>query len=159
LSYEYVSHFVKEKKKVLYFSVEVGSGLLLAYIARNFYKTPLHNIMNGTKDINLNDFENLYLYDNVRDLSKICEIVNIEKPDIVFIDYAQGVRCDGASIFDRTTTYALTIQALAIESNATIFSLSQLNNDSKNKEGGDVTLKGSGDLFSASDVIITLSKD
>jgi hypothetical protein len=82
-----------------------------------------------------------------------------ERPDYVFIDYAQAVRCEWAWIYEKTTNYAQSIQALAIESNATIFSLSQLNNDSRNKEGGDVTLKGSGDLFSASDVIITLSKD
>lgn len=115
--------------------------------------------MDGSATINANDFESLYLYDNVRDLATISKIVMEEKPDFVFIDYAQWVRCEGSSIYERTTTYALAIQALAIESNATIFSLSQLNNDSKNKDGGDVTLKGSGDLFSASDVIITLSKD
>lgn len=159
LSYEYVSHFIKQNKKILYFSVEVGAWLLLAYIARNFYKTPLQNIMNGTRNININDFENLYLYDNVRDLWKICEIVKAEKPDIVFIDFAQWVRCEWSSIYERTTTYALNIQALAIETNATIFTLSQLNNDSKNKEWWDVTLKWSGDLFSSSDVIITLSKE
>jgi hypothetical protein len=159
LSYEYASYFVKQKKKVFYFSIEVDSGLLLSYIARNFYKVPHKSIMNREHKINPNDFENLYLYDTVRDLDTISKIVMEEKPDYVFIDYAQGVRCEWAWIYEKTTNYAQSIQALAIESNATIFSLSQLNNDSRNKEGGDVTLKGSGDLFSASDVIITLSKD
>ena len=159
LSYEYASYFVQQKKKVFYFSIEVDSWLLLSYIARNFYKTPHQNIMNRSSKINPNDFENLYLYDNVRDLETISKIVTEEKPDYVFIDYAQGVRCEWAWIYEKTTNYAQSIQALAIESNATIFSLSQLNNDSRNKEGGDVTLKGSGDLFSASDVIITLSKE
>ncbi len=159
LSYEYASYFVKQKKKVFYFSIEVDSGLLLSYIARNYYKIPHRQIMNCEYKINANDFENLYLYDTVRDLETISKIVMAEKPDFVFIDYAQGIRCEGSSIYERTTFYALAIQALAIESNATIFSLSQLNNDSRNKEGGDVTLKWSGDLFSASDVIITLSKD
>lgn len=159
LSYEYASYFVQQKKKVFYFSIEVDSWLLLSYIARNFYKTPHQNIMNRSFKINPNDFENLYLYDNVRDLETISKIVMEERPDYVFIDYAQGVRCEWAWIYEKTTNYAQSIQALAIESNATIFSLSQLNNDSRNKEGGDVTLKGSGDLFSASDVIITLSKD
>jgi hypothetical protein len=159
LSYEYASYFVKQRKKVLYFSVEVDSWLLLSYIARNYYKTPHRQIMNQEFKINPNDFETLYLYDTVRDLDTMSKIVMEEKPDFVFIDYAQGVRCEGASIFERTTSYALAIQALAIESNATIFSLSQLNNDSRNKDAGDVTLKWSGDLFSASDVIITISKD
>lgn len=159
LSYEYASYFVKQKKKVLYFSIEVDSGLLLSYIARNFYKVPHKNIMNREHKINPNDFDNLYLYDTVRDLETISKIVMEEKPEYVFIDYAQWVRCEWTWIYEKTTNYAQSIQALAIESNATIFSLSQLNNDSRNKEGGDVTLKGSGDLFSASDVIITLSKD
>lgn len=159
LSYEYASYFVKQKKKVLYFSIEVDSWLLLSYIARNFYKTSHKSIMNREYKINPNDFDNLYLYDTVRDLETISKIVMEEKPEYVFIDYAQGVRCEWAWIYEKTTNYAQSIQALAIESNATIFSLSQLNNDSRNKEGGDVTLKGSGDLFSASDVIITLSKD
>ena len=115
--------------------------------------------MNWNTKIDPNHFETLYLYDNVRDLDTISKIVMEEKPDFVFIDYAQGIRCEWSSIYERTTTYALSIQALAIESNAIIFSLSQLNNDSRNKEWGDVTLKWSGDLFSASDVIITLSRD
>ncbi len=159
LSYEYASFFVKQRKKVLYFSVEVDSGLLLSYIARNYYKVPHKNIMNREHKINPNDFDTLYLYDTVRDLETMSKIVMEEKPDYVFIDYAQGVRCEWAGIYEKTTNYAQSIQALAIESNATIFSLSQLNNDSRNKDGGDVTLKWSGDLFSASDVIITLSKD
>lgn len=159
LSYEYASYFVKQKKKVLYFSVEVDSGLLLSYIARNYYKVPHREIMNRVYKIDTNDFENLYLYDTVRDLETIMKIVMAEKPDYVFIDYAQGVRCEWSSIYERTTNYALAIQALAIETNATIFSLSQLNNDSRNKEGWDVTLKWSWDLFAASDAIITLSKD
>ena len=159
LSYEYAAYFVKQKKKVLYFSVEVDAGLLLSYIARNFYRVDHKEIMQWSASIDPNDFESLHLYDNVRDLETISKIVIEESPDYVFIDYAQGVRCDWSSIFERTTNYALSIQALAIESNATIFSLSQLNNESRNKEGWDVTLKGSGDLFSASDVIITLSKD
>lgn len=159
LSYEYASYFVEKKKKVLYFSVEVDAGLLLSYIARNYYKKSHSSIMKWETKIDPNHFETLHLYDNVRDLETISKIVMDEKPDFVFIDYAQGVRCEWSWIYEKTTNYALSIQALAIESNATIFSLSQLNNDSRNKEWGDVTLKWSGDLFSASDVIITLSKE
>jgi len=159
LSYEYASYFVQQKKKVFYFSIEVDAWLLLSYIARNYYKKSHSSIMNWNTKIDPNHFETLYLYDNVRDLDTISKIVMEEKPDFVFIDYAQGIRCEWSSIYERTTTYALSIQALAIESNAIIFSLSQLNNDSRNKEWGDVTLKWSGDLFSASDVIITLSRD
>jgi predicted ATP-dependent serine protease len=94
LSYEYASYFVKQKKKVFYFSVEVDSGLLLSYIARNYYRVSHRNIMNREHKINSNDFENLYLYDNVRDLETISKIVMEERPDYVFIDYAQAVRCE-----------------------------------------------------------------
>jgi len=94
LSYEYASYFVKQRKKVLYFSVEVDSGLLLSYIARNFYKVPHKSIMDRQHKINANDFDTLYIYDNVRDLETMSKIVMEEKPDYVFIDYAQGVRCE-----------------------------------------------------------------
>lgn len=159
LSYEYAAYFLQQWKKVLYFSVEVDTGLLLWYIARNYTRKALSSIMRGDASLNPEHFKNLYLYDTVRSLDKISEIVNEEKPDFVFIDYAQWVKCEWVWSFEQLKNYSFWIQQLAIESNATIFSLSQVNNDSRNKDWWEVTLKWSWDLFAASDVIIILAQE
>lgn len=57
------------------------------------------------------------------------------------------------------TKIAGELQQLAIRNNIVVFNLSQVNNDSRNKEGGTVMLKGSGALFHSSDVIFILYED
>lgn len=77
----------------------------------------------------------------------------------MFLDFIQGFDCHGASEYEKMTKLATEIQQMAIRNNIVVFTLSQVNNDSRNKDGGSVTLKGSGALFASSDVIMILSED
>jgi hypothetical protein len=56
------------------------------------------------------------------------------KPDYLFIDFIQSIRHIGVNEYDRITNLAIDMQELAIKTNITIFSLSQVNNDSRNSD-------------------------
>lgn len=130
-SYEYARHAIKAGKRVMYFSTEVDRGLLLCHLAKFVYRTSQDFIMKNPGQIDPSNFRNTLLYDNVRNLSDIDRMVRLERPDVVFIDFAQNVHCPGSSENERMTNYATTIQQMAIDTNATVFSLSQVNNASR----------------------------
>ena len=158
-SYEYAQYFLRAWKKVAYFSIEVDTGLLLWYIAKAFYKREFNLILNWTVPLNKNDFKNLYLYDNINTLDWIIKTVELEKPDVVFIDFIQWFHCSWVWEYEKMTMLAGEIQKMAIRNNVIVFSLSQVNNDSRNKEWAQVMLKWSWALFQSSDVIFILYED
>lgn len=159
LSYEYASYFLKKWKKVLFISTEVWSGELLGYIARNLYRQPYYSILKWEYDINLDHFSKLHLYDNVHTFKEIEKLAEEIQPDIVFIDFIQSINHDWASEYEKTTNLAIDMQKLAIDKNITIFSLSQVNNASRNSDSTAITLKWSWALFASSDVIFTLYRE
>jgi len=157
LSYSYAQDFVKQGKKVLYFSLEVDKWFLLTDILSAYYSIPKSEVFN--KSINPNNFRNLKIYDDVLDLESIKQISRKENPDIIFIDFAQNVQCEWTSEYEKMTAYALGIQQFAIETWITIFSLSQVSNTSRNSDDSSATLKGSWALFASSDVIFLLYRE
>jgi len=70
------------------------------------------------------------MFDDIYDLQEIEQTINLIKPDIVFIDFVQNINVFGATGYEAMATIARKIQQIAIQSNATIFSLSQLSNSS-----------------------------
>ena len=159
LSYEYASYFLKKWKKILFISTEVWSGELLGYIARNLYRQPYYSILKWEYDINLDHFSKLHLYDNVHTFKEIEKLAEEIQPDIIFIDFIQSINHDWASEYEKTTNLAIDMQKLAIDKNITIFSLSQVNNASRNSDSTAITLKWSWALFASSDVIFTLYRE
>ncbi len=158
LAYEYASYYIQQGKKVLFISTEVGKWDLLAYILRNYYRADYKKVIKWDININRDDFKNLFLYDNIHTFNGISEIVKEKQPDIVFIDYIQSIKHEWWGDYERMTNLAIDMQQLAIAEKTSIFSLSQVNNDSRNKDWTSITLKGSGALFAASDVIFWLSR-
>lgn len=158
-SYEYAQYFIKKNQKVMYFSVEVDTGLLLGYIAKAYYKHDFQEFLSGKAIINKEHFKNLYLYDNISNLDTIIKTIELEKPDVVFIDFVQNLNCPGSSEYEKMTKIAVDIQQMAIRNNIVVFSLSQVNNDSKGKDWASTTLKGSGSLFASTDVIFILFEE
>lgn len=158
-SYEYAQYFLKQWKKVAYFSIEVDTWLLLWYIAKAYYKQKFSDILWWTMEIKKDLFKNLYLYDNINSLDMLSKTIELERPDIVFIDFIQWFECQWNSEYEKMTKLATEIQHLAIKYNIVIFNLSQVNNDSRNKDGWSVTLKGSWALFHSSDVILIIHED
>lgn len=156
-SYAYVQHFLKMGKKVGYFSLEVDIGMLLSHVAKSYYAENYTNIMMGNRKVIREDFQNLFLYDDVFTVADIHKITEKEWFDVIFIDYIQALHGKGSSSTEKFEEIALGIQQVGIQTNAVVFSISQVNNESRGKSGDSVTLKGSGSFFAASDVVFILS--
>jgi len=157
-SYAYVCDLLKKGKKVTFFSLEVTRWVLLSNIIRCYYNKEQHEIMNTDFYIEMADFENLTIYDRKTKLEDIKNITRVEKPDVMFLDFVQNIEELGASEYENMTKCWKQLQALAIETNTTIFNISQVGNDSRMK-GSTMQPKGSGQLFFSSDVIIWLYND
>jgi len=158
-SYEYARYFLKQWKKVVYISIEVDTWLLLWYIAKAYYKKQFDSILNWSSKIDRDDFSNLFLYDNISTLDWIIKTVELEKPDIVFIDFIQWINCSWQWEYEKMTMLAWEIQKMAIRNQCVVFNLSQVNNDSRDKEWSKVMLKWSWALFQSSDVIFILYEE
>ncbi len=157
-SYNYVNHFLNAGKKVIFFSLEVDSGMVLWNLCCNRYNKDFNDLQ--LEDIAQKDFDNLYIYDTAYDIADIATITEQIKPDIIFIDFVQNVQCQGSSEYERMSMIARDMQQLAIQYDVTVFSLSQLSNSAgKDVTRGDssfIPLKGAGELYASSDVIFLL---
>lgn len=158
ISYAYACDFLKKWKKVLYFSLEVTRGILMTNILRCYYGHTYPEIMDENYYFNMDDFQNLKVYDNKTKLEDIKNITRIEKPDIVFIDFVQNIEGLWLSEYENMTRCAKEIQTLAIETDTTIFPISQVWNESRFKTET-MQPKGSWQLFFSSDTILWLYKD
>lgn len=158
ISYAYACDFLKKWKKVLFFSLEVTRGILMTNILRCYYKHSYLSIMDKEYHFEMEDFKNLKIYDNKTKLEDIKNITRIEKPDIVFIDFVQNIEGLWLSEYENMTRCAKEIQSLAIETNTTIFPISQVWNESRFKSDT-MQPKWSGQLFFSADVILGLYRD
>lgn len=157
-SYAYVCDLLKKGKKVVFFSLEVTKWVLMTNIIRCYYNKNQQEIMNPDFYFEMWDFENLKVYDDKKKLEDIKNVTRAEKPDVVFIDFVQNIEALGKSEYENMTTCWKEIQALAIETNATIFNISQVSNESRYKTDS-MQPKGSWQLFFSSDVIVWLYND
>jgi replicative DNA helicase len=157
-SYAYVCDLLKKGKKVVFFSLEVTKWVLMTNIIRCYYNKNQQEIMNPDFYFEMWDFENLKVYDDKKKLEDIKNTTRAEKPDVVFIDFVQNIESLGKSEYENMTTCWKEIQALAIETNATIFNISQVSNESRYKTDS-MQPKWSWQLFFSSDVIVWLYKD
>ena len=157
-AYNYVNHFLNAGKKVVFFSLEVDSGMVLWNLCCNRYNKDFNALQ--LEDVVQSDFNNLYIYDTAYAMDDIINITEQIKPDIVFIDFVQNVQCQGSSEYERMSTIARDMQQLAIQFDVTVFSLSQLSNSAgKDVTRGDssfIPLKGAGELYASSDVVFLL---
>jgi predicted ATP-dependent serine protease len=154
LSYEYASFFLKQWKKVMFVSTETSIWELVLYVSRNFYRENYFNIQNWDFKIKQDDLKNFIPFDDVFSLDDINKKIHEYKPDIVFIDFIQSIQAPWTSDYERLSNLAVWIQKTAIQNNITIFSLSQVNNDSRNTTN--IVLKWSWWLFASSDIVIWL---
>lgn len=158
-AYTYCNHYIRKWKRVHFYSLEVDVWMVLRNLACNRYKKRFGEL--EMSDINEQDFENIRIYDDKYTMDAIIENVMEMKPDIVFIDFVQNVQCPGNSEYERMSTIARDVQQLAIQSGATVFSLSQVSNstgrDISKWDRSFVTLKGAGELYASSEVVLLLS--
>lgn len=160
-SYNYVNHFLWVGKKVIFFSLEVDSGMVLWNLACNKYDKNFSELQ--LEDITGSDFDWLQIYDTCYNIWDIIEVTEREKPDIVFIDFVQNVQCQWSSEYERMSTIARDMQQMAIVYDVTVFSLSQLSNsagrDATRGDSDFIPLKWAGELYASSDVIFLLHPD
>ena len=158
-SYSYMADALKKWKKVLVFSLEVQKEMLFNLLLKAYYNVSQKDIVKDNFSIKLEDFQNLIVYDNLYKLEEIKATTKLEKPDIIFIDFIQNVQAKWNSEYEQMTKIAQELQRIAIETNITIFSISQANNDSRFKESNKIQPKWSWAIFASSDVILALSRD
>lgn len=154
-AYSLIPTMLKQWKKVIFFSLEVQQDILFMNIAKAYYNLTLHDFFKGFQ-INKEDFKNLYIYDNIYDLEKVEAISKTKKPDIIFIDYIQNLQTVWNSEYEKMSKIAVWLQRLAIQTNITVFSISQANNESRFKNTAWIQPKWSWAIFSSSDVILWL---
>lgn len=157
-SYGYVNHFLKQGKKVLFISLEVDKGLLLQHLMCNMYNKYANELTDD--DIDLTDFDNLYIFDELYKLSVIEEVLYDFRPDVCIIDFVQNIQVDNQSGYEAMAQVARKIQELSIKTNATMFCLSQLSNtvarDVSSWKTDFIALKWAWEFIASSDVVFLL---
>lgn len=158
-SYSFVTDWLKKWKKIIFFSLEVQKEMLLNLLLKSYYNISQKEILKDDFFFNMEDFKNLEVYDDIYSLDEMKSIVQSHNPDLVFIDFIQNVDTQWGSEYEKMTKVAQDIQKLAIKTNATIFSVSQANNDSRFKDTWKIQPKWSGAIFASSDIILALGRD
>ena len=157
--YWYVNHVLNMWKKVIFISLEVDKGLLFQHLCCNRY-----NVYNrGLKDenIDITDFANLLIFDDIYNIDEIEELILSEKPDMCVIDFIQNIQVTMMSWYEAMAMVARKLQEIAIRSNTIMMDLSQISNDTARElsKGNTsfITLKGAWEFIASSDVVILLS--
>lgn len=165
LSYFMTNNFLKQNKKVCYFSLEVMAEKVLLNLLANFYKKDYTPLAKGKDMIDFWKFydiadKNLDILDKLFDISEIVNYVELSKPDIVVIDFIQNITCrSGTSEYEKMTHIAVEIQKLAIRNKIAILDLSQVSNEGTNyKIWWMIPSKWSGALVASTDVWLMLYK-
>ena len=155
-SYNYIVNALKEWKRVKVFSTEEQKNKVFLNIIKAYYWKTINDYM---KDyiINMEDFEYLTVYDNLYKLDDILK--ETKKDDVIFIDFIQNLKVHWNWEYEQMTNASIELQRKAIQDNNIIFVLSQVNNESRNREANYMQPKWSWAIFASSDVILALYKD
>lgn len=159
-AYAHIPFFLKQWKKIMFVSMEESELDIFGNIACSYYSHSIEK--QGDIKINYKDFENLICVDNAHKTEEIRNLVDIHRPDILFIDYIQAV-FEKWSQYEKWALVALAVQKIAIEFYCTVFSLSQLSNDAMREVKNDlqwwtILLKWAWEYYAASDVILVLQR-
>lgn len=157
--YSIMAHAVRQGKKCLFLSLEVESGIVLANLASSYLRKPYMDVLkDGNCHMSLPK-ELIQIVDDKYEFNELKDAVESVKPDYVFLDFVQNVRNGSGNEYESMSKTAVQLQELAKKANVALFVVSQVPNESRFKEGDNVTLKGSGSLFSSSDCILMLTRD
>lgn len=164
LAYSHASWFLKKWYKVLFVSVEESEEDMFWNIVSAYTWVDLNRLWET--QINEKDYENLVLSDTAKTTIQIDDLVKAHNPRIVFIDYAQWLQSKWSSIYEKQSNIAMWIQQIAIQNQCTVFSLSQLSNETIKEimnrwlENLDiVSLKWAWEYYAWSDVIMVLARE
>jgi predicted ATP-dependent serine protease len=159
LAYSFLTHALKQGKKCLFVSLEVESKVVLRFVTRCYLGKTDQQVRSEANCHMAVPKDLLRIVDDKYDFASMATAVRDYKPDFVFLDFVQNLRNGTGSEYEVMTRNAAMLQELAKTENVTMVVVSQVNNDSRFKDGEAVTLRGSGALFHSSDLILTLHRD
>jgi len=157
-SYSYVTDALKKWKKVVFFSLEVQKEVLFNNLLKSYYNINQTQIISWSYNFEEDHFKNLIIYDDKYKLDEIKGISKTEKADIIFIDFIQNIQTKWEWEYEKMTKIAQELQQLSIETNTTIFNISQANNESRFKWWDKIQPKWSWAIFASSDIILALNR-
>lgn len=162
-----VANLIKQKKRVVFYSIEMTSIDIIARLAGILTSQNKKDIIKGKcnsvdKAIELLKESNFEIISNLNQLDEI-QFSTIEKNskqpiDLVVIDFLQLVKVKGSKgLYEEMTTVIHTIQTLAKKIEVPFLTLSQISNENAKIPSDDVSgFKGSGDIEAAADIAIKL---
>lgn len=161
-SYSIAQRLLKQWKTIFFINLEVEESMCLLEIIKAHDKKTDKEVLSW-HDAKQDDYKNLVIRDDVRDLQTICECIETTKPDYVFIDYVQNIQNKWGTDYEKHAKIAIELQATAIKTWCVMINLSQLSN-SMGREMWKwsidfVSLKWAWEYFACSDVIYVLSAD
>lgn len=159
LAYQIFADAIRNGKKCQFFSLEVESAVVLANITCSYLRKPyLETLKEGNCHLVLPKHL-ISIVDDVYELDEMQDRIKLEKSDYVFIDFVQSLGMGTGKEYEVMSKNAVEIQKMAKKLNVTVFMVSQVNNDSRFKDGEEMSLRGSGALFQSSDCILMLNRD
>lgn len=159
-----------KKFKVLYLTLEMTVEEAIFRILCQHKKINNADMYNGNIPTDIvNDFYNIMdqekrnliiaqeIGKNWDEVNEVMELLQHDKPDIIFMDYIQCIKTSGKKM-DAIEDYVKNLRAMAIEKNICVFVLSQINRTSISESVEPVMegLKGTGVLEEQADKVILL---
>ncbi len=163
----------REKKNVIFFSMEMSAATLISRMIAMFLKTTedkvREKLLNGDSEALLVQKalnKKLFIIDQnnltINDIKKYINIANTMvfdgQTDVIILDYIQYM--PGTSQYEVMSETVRAFKPLAKEFNIVPIVLSQLNREGKPWEKPDMTqMKGGGDIEATADIIIGMWRD
>lgn len=167
-----MANILKEKKRVVMFSLEMGAQeIYTKLIALEAELNPMKMLKGFLKEDELNKKEeakakvyemNLGVYDDVRDMEKLRMLMIKEaltnKPDLFVIDYLQMINSNKyRTMIERMSAFPNELKDISKSLDIPIIAISSISNDSARSQNDEVGgYKGSGDIEFAADLAIKL---
>lgn len=159
ISYTYVRKLLQDGEKVVWFTLDGDKQTVICDMIQCMYSKSESEIMNENFEVNMEDFQNLTVYEKGKTLDEIEIITSSIKPYAIVIDYVQKIYVPGMwpNRVTQLDYVASRIQDIAINTNTAVILLSQVANSDKGSNTAN--LKWSGELYSAADDIILLYRE
>ena len=155
-AYALLKNMIEQKKKVIFFSLEVDVWMLYLEILWALTKKTKEEILLDLDAHDIKEIEKyIEVYDDIRSLEAISNKIQSSNADVVFIDFVQNIEHKWDE-YSKMTDVAIQLQKNWILTGKTLVNLSQVNNESRFAEWTNIQPKGSGALFASSDVIFSL---
>lgn len=155
-AYSFLKGLIDAKKRVNFYSLEVDTWMLFIEMMGSLQEKSKQEVLQDVSNLDITPYEDfIEIHDSVRWMEAIENHIKQTSPEVAFIDFVQNIELQGNE-YEKMTEIALRIQKLAILTGTSIFSLSQVSNESRFAEWVDALPKWSGALFASSDVIFTL---